>query len=873
MTSKERKHNKIILPELLAPAGNKQAFIAAVEAGADAVYCGTKNHNARMSAGNFSNEELQEAVDFAHKRGVKVHVTMNTLLKDEELNDALKEAALLWEMGVDALIVQDLGLAGLLKKYLPDFELHLSTQGTVYDVEGVRVAAGLGFSRVVLARELSLLEIKKITETVKAESIVVSGTNRLVEIEVFCHGALCYCYSGQCQMSRAIGGRSGNRGACAQPCRMRYESYGADGTKLEMPYPLSPSDMDLIEYLPEIARSGIASIKIEGRMKSPEYVYTVVSVYRKYLDILKVNMGVKVNSGERASGGADFLIEPGDKESLAQIFNRGFTLGNFLKGIRSGESGSLDYGELMSGETSKNKGLFLGTVRNCRPVKNKKSKSVEGRHIIDVVNLALDIDDIQEGDIIEVRGKGGKGEPQSAMVSYLEKQDEEYGDSCIKGSFISIGDLKAPVLPGSSVYRLSSSKQIKQVFSSLQNLDWKTGKYTRKQAIDGNVVSDGAGLIRLTVTGPNQTKVAVEVNPVEEENKQVDNNRGDNKRGETGVNPAENKMFDSEQSYESRFENSLRKTGGTPFEFRTIKFHGPMNYPVATSKINEMRRRALGALEEALCLRRDKVSLPDIVSPLEEDFAPKAVSVLREKAFAADGIFGNSEMSESNGGVLELFFYSYEDYLSYGAYIEKSLDTGETFINVLQRLCKDCGAEPVVLIPAADAVKRELPHCCALYINNVAKGKEIEILKTHLARFQGQRIYVGNLSQLAFINEANKNLEKPICIMADFGLNIYNSHSLRVVEGLGARKAIQSLESDEVHYGAYPLMTIGYDVYVDRITDRKGVDYRIVAPQYSDQRFLIKETALPDCDELSRIARQAGENCLKKRLYIKSFEA
>ena len=208
--------------ELLAPAGGTEQLIAAVENGADAVYLGGRMFNARANAGNFSDEEMREAIDFAHRRNVKIHVTMNTLLKDEELEEALSYAAFLYEAGADALIIQDLGLAGLIRQFMPDLPLHFSTQGTVTDLRGVEAAARLGFDRVVLARELSLAEIREIC----------AGTE--TEIEIFAHGALCVCYSGQCQLSRYFGGRSGNRGACAQPCRLPYATKSFTGDLLQI---------------------------------------------------------------------------------------------------------------------------------------------------------------------------------------------------------------------------------------------------------------------------------------------------------------------------------------------------------------------------------------------------------------------------------------------------------------------------------------------------------------------------------------------------------------------------------------------------------------------------------------------------------------
>ena len=253
--------------ELLAPAGSMESLKAAVQNGANAVYLGCGIFNARQSAKNFTIQTLTEAVKYCHIRGVAVHLTLNTLVADKEMNDAadlIRQAA---SAGVDAFIVQDLGMVRLCKQVAPGVAIHGSTQLTVHSMSGVQVCAALGMTRVVLSRELSREEIARIC----AESPI--------EIEVFAHGALCMCYSGQCYLSAAIGGRSGNRGRCAQPCRQMY-GYG----RFENKHPLSLKDNCLVHYLKDLQSMGVASLKLEGRMKKPEYVATVTSVYRKALD-------------------------------------------------------------------------------------------------------------------------------------------------------------------------------------------------------------------------------------------------------------------------------------------------------------------------------------------------------------------------------------------------------------------------------------------------------------------------------------------------------------------------------------------------------------------------------------------------------------
>lgn len=253
--------------ELLSPAGSSDALHAAVCNGADAVYLGVDSFNARRGARNFTLDELPEVVRYCHVRGVAVHLTLNTLVTDREMPSAAEYIAAAARAGVDAFIVQDLGIVSLCRQIAPKVALHASTQMSLHSLEGVRGAAALGLSRVVLARELP------------RDAIAFICRNSPIEIEVFVHGALCMSCSGQCYMSSVIGRRSGNRGQCAQPCRL---PYGYD--RFEEKYPLSLRDNCLIRYLDELDRMGVASIKIEGRMKRPEYVATVTGIYRSALD-------------------------------------------------------------------------------------------------------------------------------------------------------------------------------------------------------------------------------------------------------------------------------------------------------------------------------------------------------------------------------------------------------------------------------------------------------------------------------------------------------------------------------------------------------------------------------------------------------------
>ncbi|PKK39327.1 Protease [Clostridiaceae bacterium JG1575] len=305
--------------ELLSPAGDLQAMEAALCAGADAVYLGGPKFSARAYAQNFTDEDLAEAIRRGHRCGCKVYLTLNTLLKDEELQEAYAYALRVWNLGVDAIIIQDPALVYLLTTHHPEVELHASTQMTVHNKEGARYLTKKGISRVVLARELSLEEIRAISKE--------------AETEVFIHGALCISYSGKCLMSSLLGGRSGNRGRCAQNCRLPYDLIDEQGQRVASGYLMSPKDLASLNFLKDLVDTGVSSLKIEGRMKRPEYVYETVHQYRSAL-----------------------LGHPSSLEGIRQIFNReGFTSGFLL-----GNEGA----DLMAYRSPKNTGIALGRIKD-----------------------------------------------------------------------------------------------------------------------------------------------------------------------------------------------------------------------------------------------------------------------------------------------------------------------------------------------------------------------------------------------------------------------------------------------------------------------------------------------------------------------------
>ena len=440
------------IPELLAPVGGPAQLYAAVNNGADAVYLGGSRFNARAKAENFSLRELREVISYAHQRNVKVYITFNILIKDRELGDALDYAEALYSIGADAVILQDMGLARLIRKYVPGLPLHLSTQGTVYNVWAVDLMKEFGFSRIVPARELSLEEIRRFTAACHGNVPVMAGkassggakeaSMPACEVEVFVHGALCMCYSGQCQMSRVLGAgengpgsvRSGNRGLCAQPCRLPYTN-----DRGETGYFLSPKDLCLLNELPGLCQAGVDSLKIEGRLKSAEYVAVTTSIYRKYLDQYARTGQVQVSRE--------------DARDLRQIFNRG----GFSSGYLHGNPGE----KILSGQSPKNTGVYIGKVKSVADkASGVDAKAVRGAAAKGAVLVDVKISEhLSEGDGVEIRpgrsnqisAGAGKAAAKASggIVTFRRK---------LSGDILRIGDMKGKIAPGDLVFKVTDSE-------------------------------------------------------------------------------------------------------------------------------------------------------------------------------------------------------------------------------------------------------------------------------------------------------------------------------------------------------------------------------------------------------------------------------
>ena len=386
--------------ELLAPAGSYESMMAAYKAGADAVYIGGTKFGARAFADNLDTERMKEAIDYAHLRGKKLYLTVNTLIKEKEIEEVYEYLLPFYREGLDAVIVQDFGVFQLVREEFPDMDLHASTQMTVTGVRGAAWLKERGASRVVTARELSIEEIRRIHQQVP------------VEIESFVHGALCFCYSGQCLLSSMIGGRSGNRGRCAQPCRLPYQLYDSDGRQISregQPFLMSPKDMCTLDLIPDLIESGVYSFKMEGRMKKPEYTAGITAVYRKYIDRY-LQYGKK-----------DFQVSEEDRSILMDLYNRG----GFSTGYYRQHNGR----DMMSMERPNHWG-----TEAAKPVFSEKGvrwKALEELHPQDVLELRSRKEEKTEVTLTAKVAKGavfsiktGKSKPDKAALFYRTRNEQ-----------------------------------------------------------------------------------------------------------------------------------------------------------------------------------------------------------------------------------------------------------------------------------------------------------------------------------------------------------------------------------------------------------------------------------------------------------------
>lgn len=528
--------------ELLSPVGDWDCLKAAVQNGADSVYFGVEQFNARMYAANFSIHDMKQVINYCKLRNIKTHLTLNTLLKNSEFNNAIELVKEAYQAGIDAVIVQDLGLAKYLITNFPDLTVHASTQMTAHNLQGVLELEKLGFKRVVLSRELSINEIEHICQ------------NSNVEIETFIHGALCICYSGQCLFSSIVGGRSGNRGRCAGPCRLPYELLSENNethevNTIDKGYLLSPKDLCGLAYLPRLIQAGVKCFKIEGRMKNPEYVATVTRIYRKYIDMI-------LNEHE-------FLVDEQDINDLMQVFNRG--------GFSNGHLDSEPNRQLIFPEKPNNMGIYLGTI--------KKYNANKGH-----ITLQLE-KPIELGDSISVTREDSK-----YLVSELMIKNQNIKNASAN-SEVTIGRMKGNIRVGDKVYKLVSKSLNDAAKASYENCENKKLPLNCIVTIQKNV--------------PIKMEIFTD-------GKLYNEPLYSNIHVESTSNTIPIDALKTPISVE-RVVKQISKTTNTPFSFNniTVLLDDGLFVP-SISTLNELRRDALEKVEQEI-LKRSKRNLPNII--------------------------------------------------------------------------------------------------------------------------------------------------------------------------------------------------------------------------------------------------------------------
>lgn len=551
-------------PELLSPVGDFECLKAAVQNGADSVYLGASSFNARARATNFDENTLKEAINYAKLHNVKVNLTLNTLIKDDEFKDAVELAVLAYNLGVDAIIIQDLGLSNYLLKNHPEIPLHASTQMTVHNLDGVQNLANQGVSRVVLSRELDISEIKYIKE------------NTSCEIEVFIHGALCISYSGGCLFSSMVGDRSGNRGLCAQPCRLPYELINSKNEKISSGFLLSPRDLCSLDYLPALVRSGIDCFKIEGRLKTPTYVATVTRIYRKYIDFILEHLDLtdeqiislihkdleKINDNTLLS----------DREELLQSFNRG--------GFSNGHLDTKENKNLIFKEKSNNEGIYIGKVFKFNSNKGHISLELENSLSIgDKIRIGSDLYTVSE-----------------LMV------DNHNFKTLVKGKKVTIGRMKGDIKINSKIYKMES-RALNEAMSPTFSQD----KEFKKISLNAEIRILKGKPIKLTVKGLEGFYAGLEYSIT----------------SETVPEQAINMPLTQD-----KITSMLSKTGNTEFEFVDIKIDldGGLFLP-KVSILNDMRRTALSGLENMVLEKYTHNLVAKLPSKINNSKAKKAPKI------------------------------------------------------------------------------------------------------------------------------------------------------------------------------------------------------------------------------------------------------
>lgn len=546
--------------EILAPAGSYESMRAAMNAGCDAVYMGGSKFGARAYADNPDEDTLIKAIDEAHLRNKRLYLTVNTLVKEEErLEELYNYLEKYYLAGLDAVIVQDLGVMHFIHQHFPKLPIHASTQTTITMAEGANLLKSMGITRLVTARELSFKEIKKIRE------------NTDLEIETFVHGALCYCYSGQCLMSSMIGGRSGNRGRCAQPCRMPYQFFSNEG-KISSPnesYLLSPKDINTIALIPDLIEAGVDSFKIEGRMKRPEYAAGVTYLYRKYVDFYLSWGRERFEDYLKSNDYRKDMID------LMDLYNRG--------GFSEGYGKTYHGKSMMSLIRPNHTGVLVGEVN-----------SLEKGY----ANILLN-EDINSQDILEIRNK--EHEP---VYEFTVKDEKNKGD-IIKARLATIP--------------IKSKRKLKEDKGSKYSLDMSIGYSvyrTRNNALLGKIQDKYINKdAKVGIIGYLEAKLG----------KKLKLTLGYNNQYVTAYHNVVEAAIKQPMTYD-KLKSSIDKLGDTMFYFEDLTIDADEKIFVPVAWLNEIRRDAIAILSEAVkdSFRRTKDDLGHPQNYEERDKCPKA---------------------------------------------------------------------------------------------------------------------------------------------------------------------------------------------------------------------------------------------------------
>ena len=759
--------------ELLSPVGDFECLKAAVQNGANAVYFGSNLFSARAFAQNFDREELEQAINYAKIRGVKTHLTLNTLIKDEEFEEAFNVAKTAYEFGIDAIIVQDIGLALSLIKSFPDLEIHASTQMTTSNLEGTKKLEQLGFKRVVLSRECSLSEIEHICK------------NTNIDIEVFAHGALCISYSGQCLFSSMVGGRSGNRGRCAQPCRLPYslifynndlgnrfyldeknnnhlrddnfsnKNHQSDEQILDKGYLLSPRDLCSLENLPKLISAGVASLKIEGRMKSPTYVATVTRIYRKYIDLAYKYLNNEISKYE---------IDPKDKHDLMQVFNRGeFSAGHLLDEPNK---------KLIYPQKPNNMGIFLGKIIKFNPNKGLVTAKLEN---------TLSIGD----------GISFENENTKYTISELMNKNVNF-KSAEKGMTVTFGRMKGNIKTNDKIYKLTDKELSTEALNSYSKEAIKTYLSCNLKIHSNEKISAKVKSLNFNLEKSFEYDYIPEV--------------------------AQNAPITKEKIFAQ-----FNKTLNTCFEFSEIDIDMKEYLFIPTSVLNNIRRTAINLIEEKILLsfkRKSDYNLDFSLQNTNIDKSPSTES-LKNQIFEN---FASKKSSPSNALLLNILNTEYDYsklkhfdkiYVPLKYFADKKY---ENILKILEQKSKIYIYMPVVVKDRFLSTIESMVNKALQYFKiSGAVVSEMSSISIFKNKSDGKSI-AKELDQ-----NIDQNIDKNFELIANYNFNIFNSFSASEVEKFGFSSVTLSpeLTADElskiklknkevIGYGKIPLMTMSY---------------------------------------------------------------